>query len=268
MKIMPRICILFICITAALLGHSPATAQQPLNLDLERTSPADSARPWGWTFGWSAFARPADGFGLDSTTSHDGRRSLRIAVPDSAPSTQAIMLQIPADVARGHEVRLTGWMRTERVQGRAILTLEAWKDRAYAASDTTAAPGAFAEWTRHELAIRVPPDEEVHSIVIAAAVEGSGRAWFDNLELRVDGVPLRELPAKAPPPDAAGLRWLAAHAAPLRTFDAPTDPADDADLALFANVVGDARIVALGESTHGTSEFFQVKHRLLEYLVR
>jgi hypothetical protein len=31
-------------------------------------------------------------------------------------------------------------------------------------------------------------------------------------------------------------------------------------------VVGDARIVALGEATHGTREFFQLKHRMVEYL--
>src|SRR5205085_9395469 len=31
-------------------------------------------------------------------------------------------------------------------------------------------------------------------------------------------------------------------------------------------VVGDARIVALGEATHGTREFFQLKHRMLEFL--
>lgn len=32
-------------------------------------------------------------------------------------------------------------------------------------------------------------------------------------------------------------------------------------------IVGDARIVALGEATHGTAEFFRMKHRLFEYLV-
>lgn len=31
-------------------------------------------------------------------------------------------------------------------------------------------------------------------------------------------------------------------------------------------VVGDARIVALGEATHGSREFFQLKHRMLEFL--
>jgi erythromycin esterase len=40
------------------------------------------------------------------------------------------------------------------------------------------------------------------------------------------------------------------------------------DLEAFGKAVGDARLVALGEATHGTREIFQMKHRLLEYLVR
>ncbi len=32
------------------------------------------------------------------------------------------------------------------------------------------------------------------------------------------------------------------------------------------DVVGDARIVSLGEATHGTREFFRMKHRMLEFL--
>jgi erythromycin esterase-like protein len=35
----------------------------------------------------------------------------------------------------------------------------------------------------------------------------------------------------------------------------------------LGEIVGDARIVSLGEPTHGTHECFQMKHRLLEYLV-
>jgi erythromycin esterase len=40
-----------------------------------------------------------------------------------------------------------------------------------------------------------------------------------------------------------------------------------ADLAPLAPVVAQARVVGLGECTHGTHEVFQLKHRLLEYLV-
>ena len=39
------------------------------------------------------------------------------------------------------------------------------------------------------------------------------------------------------------------------------------DLETFGEMVGDARIVALGEPTHGNREVFQMKHRLVEYLV-
>ncbi|MEO8586658.1 MAG: erythromycin esterase family protein [Acidobacteriota bacterium] len=39
------------------------------------------------------------------------------------------------------------------------------------------------------------------------------------------------------------------------------------DMAPLKEVVGSSRIVALGEATHGTREFFQLKHRMLEFLV-
>ncbi|RZK31446.1 MAG: hypothetical protein EOO63_04140 [Hymenobacter sp.] len=39
------------------------------------------------------------------------------------------------------------------------------------------------------------------------------------------------------------------------------------DLAPLAPLVSSARVVGLGECTHGTHEVFQLKHRLLEYLV-
>lgn len=40
------------------------------------------------------------------------------------------------------------------------------------------------------------------------------------------------------------------------------------DLLPLKQLIGDARIVALGEATHGTREFFLIKHRLLEFLVK
>lgn len=66
-----------------------------------------------------------------------------------------------------------------------------------------------------------------------------------------------------PPPDSLRqqIQRSAFHLATLQAghgFD---------DLHPFAHVVGDARIVALGEATHGTREFFLLKHRLVEFLV-
>ncbi|MFI6084065.1 erythromycin esterase family protein [Streptomyces sp. NPDC051217] len=59
--------------------------------------------------------------------------------------------------------------------------------------------------------------------------------------------------------------WLSENALPLSgglTAGAPTT-----DLRPLKEVLDGVRIVGLGESTHGTREFFQLKHRLLEYLV-
>src|SRR5436305_8843629 len=60
------------------------------------------------------------------------------------------------------------------------------------------------------------------------------------------------------------LSWLRQHAIPLTTVKAGCG---FADLQSLKPVIGDARVVALGEATHGTREFFQLKHRLLEFLV-
>jgi len=67
------------------------------------------------------------------------------------------------------------------------------------------------------------------------------------------------LGASAPEPST----WIRDHAIPLKTVE-PAHGFDD--LQPLAPVVGDARIVALGEATHGTREFFQLKHRLIEFL--
>ena len=264
---------------SCLVGSAPrsAQAQRPLNLDLERSSVADADRPWGWTFGWSAFAGgPAATFTLDSTVHYDGRRSLRIELPDSIAnaSPQGIMLQLPPDFFRGREVRLAGWARTVGPHGRAMLTLEAWRDREFAAADTAwtdpAVTGAGSgDWAEHEVMIHVPDDLAVHSVVISLALDGRGTVWFDALTLSADGVGLTALPAAADPASEAELAWLGDYATPLREVRAPVNlTPNDTDLRQVTDIIGAARVVGLGESTHGTHEFFQVKHRLLEYLVR
>lgn len=58
--------------------------------------------------------------------------------------------------------------------------------------------------------------------------------------------------------------WIAENAIPLKTVKAGNG---FEDLLPLGEIVGDARIVSLGEPTHGNSEVFQMKLRLMEYLV-
>ncbi len=61
------------------------------------------------------------------------------------------------------------------------------------------------------------------------------------------------------------IAWLRDNAVPFGTVQ-PGGSASD--LAPLGRMIGNARIVGLGEATHGSAEFFRMKHRVVEYLVR
>jgi len=58
--------------------------------------------------------------------------------------------------------------------------------------------------------------------------------------------------------------WVRAHARPFETVEAGRG---FVDLEPLRAMIGTARIVALGEPTHGSREVFQLKHRVVEFLV-
>jgi erythromycin esterase len=64
-------------------------------------------------------------------------------------------------------------------------------------------------------------------------------------------------------PTASQLGWLKTHAIPIEHVEAGTG---FADLQRLKTAIGDARIVALGEATHGTREINQLRYRLTEFL--
>ncbi|MFN8652102.1 MAG: erythromycin esterase family protein [Gemmatimonadales bacterium] len=266
---LPRPWRLLFCATLLLPGS--AQAQRPLNLDFEQPGIGTPSLPWGWSLGWSAFGGNSKAsFVLDSTIRQQGRRSLRITMPDGVANAdpQSLVLQVPADFARGHRLALSGWLRAAGTV-QALLTLEAWKFQAFAAADTAIElPAADPAWRRHTLAINVPTDPSIHSIVISATLTGPGSGWYDRLELTLDGRAISALPPLVAGPQRAELAWLRSHATPLIRVDPGSAGAGERDLAALDTIIGQARIVALGESTHGTSEFFRLKHRVLEHLVR
>jgi len=63
--------------------------------------------------------------------------------------------------------------------------------------------------------------------------------------------------------DQPVVEWIGANAVRLRTPEAGNG---FADMQPLKKMIGNARIVSLGEATHGTREFFQLKHRVLEFL--
>ncbi len=65
--------------------------------------------------------------------------------------------------------------------------------------------------------------------------------------------------------EKAVIQWIQQHAVPVKHIAAGHD---FADLQPLKQILRDVKVVGLGEATHGTREFFQIKHRLFEFLVR
>jgi hypothetical protein len=235
-----------------------AAAQQPLNLDFERASVNGSGGAWGWSLGWSAFQGGSIAtFLRDSAVVHGGRYSLRITVPDSevAPTIQTILLQIPSGFALGHRLQLSGWLRKFQAAGSGGNSTV----RPTSRNSASAAPGdacrcavsSKVNWRRRAaamLSIDVPDDATIHSIVIGASLDGPGSAWFDDSRSRsmAAGSPL---PVDPPPPSGGtspGWRPGRHRCSRQRTRG-------------FRQPRGFRDHRGLGESTHGTHEFFERK---------
>jgi erythromycin esterase len=89
---------------------------------------------------------------------------------------------------------------------------------------------------------------------------------FPFFELLVCSILLGQVATTQPRPSVPRelTAWFESAAIPLESTR-PESSLDD--LRPLQLAIGNARIVAMGEATHGTHEFFQLKHRMLEFLV-
>jgi erythromycin esterase len=234
-------------------------AQQPyLNLDFETATR-------GQLWCWSEYG-PGYEFALDTSVKVSGAQSLRIRDVNATTLGSNAGQYFPLSDGIGHHITFSGYVRTDSVAG-GIAGLWLRVDGASQIISIDYGPPngltGTNDWQPFTIDRDVGPDAV--DILFGVLQYGTGTAWFDNLSISVDGMPY---PQQQPPPyvgepTAAQLAWMQKTANPFWTPD-PTVPPDD--LWPVAGMVGNAHIVGLGEGTHGTSEFFQMKHRLLEYL--
>ena len=97
-----------------------------------------------------------------------------------------------------------------------------------------------------------------------APLVAGGPSALSYSRRRCSATPLDSSPRDAASDTATRRAWLRAHAARVASID-PADE-DFSDLAPLGAAIGDARIVQLGESSHGAGATFSAKVRLIKYL--
>ena len=245
-------------LSVLVLAAPAAHGSDFLNLDFERSTPSGQARPW--YLGGAGYEVV-----VDTATAVSGENSVRMRY-ESGEGFGVATSTFPLDGALGRKVRYTGYIKTEGVtDGYAGLwwRVDGPGQRNMLAFDNMDGRGATGttDWTRYEIELSV--DTLAVNINFGVLLTGRGTAWFDALEVELDGKAYKDSLGPKFVPDEEQLAWIRENAMPFDTDD-PSAPHDD--LAPLRELVGDARIVALGEGTHGTREFFRMKHRITEFL--
>jgi len=156
--------------------------------------------PGGW---FVAGDHPEDyEMGVDSTVTRSGNASGYIKSNASKPKGFGTLMQtFKADDYRGERLRMSGYIKAEKVKDRVALwmrvdgpehetlRMDTMKDRPIVGT---------AEWEKYEIVLDVP--ENSVSISFGILLGGKGQAWVDDLQFEVVGkdVPTTDLMKEQP----------------------------------------------------------------------
>jgi len=245
-----------VCERAKNLENKPSTRY--LNLDFEDSTP--NGKPKFWMAGGVGYEAL-----VDKTDVNSGEACLRLESVSTKRTFGVATSFFPMDFARGKKLRYSGHIKTEDLKdGHAGLW---WRvdglQEPTIAFDNMAdrGPKGTTDWQEYVIELDIP--EEGSNINFGVLLVGTGKAWFDSLQIVLDGNPYAQIRPAPIVPKRADLKWIRKHAIPVETAN---PAADFADLVPLKDMIGERRIVALGEGTHGTSEFFKMKHRIVRFL--
>jgi len=248
---------------------------------------------WGGSVSSNAYM-----LGLDRSTRHGGTSSAFIYGLTNAPTTFATLTQaVRADSYRGKRLRWSAWVKTENVSGSAAgLWMRVDSPGATTAFDNMSNRRlqGSADW--HEISVVLDVAPNALDIALGILLDGSGVILVDDAKFEVVGNDVNstnQFPTPVPisvdsatlaaqysrspnvPNDldfegpqaiaSSAVAWLASHTVVVNTTD-PNASLDD--LLPLVQMVGSAHLIGLGEDTHGTREFFRMKHRILELMVK
>ena len=254
----------------------PAAEALLPNWDFERPLPA-LARP-----------DPAQAtVALDSASPQHGRHYLRVvrtaAAGQPAPTAYLGTLKLERQEG-GKTLRIAGYWRQPAAPARPsgpgpsfvtrLLSTQqrvggAWQPDTLGPAPTLPAPGP--QWATFAFEVPVQPQlygnepAQLAALTLSLRLPGAGAVELDNLTFALNGRPYVPTgPPVAPPPTAAEIAWLRTAARPLR-LATPVTAATD--LAALVASLAPARLVGLGEVTHGSHEIFILHDKLTRYLI-
>jgi len=169
-------------------ANSPAQTKPAHSDVIDFESDAPGSVPAGWWAGAEGAVH------VDSSVAHSGQHSVRIErKPDSPSKFSTLTKALPIDFS-GNTIEWSGFLRTEDVSGYAGLWMREDKDGAAAefANMQDRQVKGTTDWTEYSITLPVHPGAQ--KLLIGFLLEGTGKAWADDLQLLIDGKPVSEAP--------------------------------------------------------------------------
>lgn len=177
-------------------AHSQLKIKDAFNLGFEAISPKD-AFPQKW-FQWGQSYKITP----DSLQKVSGKYSLLIQ-PSAAREEGHFgspAVSIPA-VYQGKEIELRGFLKLDNVQNGSaglLLRIDGKNGTLQFDNMQNRKIQGTIDWKQYSIKLPLPPNAE--TIFVAALHTGTGQVWVDDLELKIDGKDLLDVPVKESKP--------------------------------------------------------------------
>lgn len=214
--------------------------------------------------GWGDFGNEGYIKGIDTLAAKSGTNSVFIESREGATNFGALSFEIPADFV-GKKLKLTGYMKTANVtDGFAGLWMRIDPKVAFYNMADIGVKGT-TEWQKYEIEL----DYEVRAekIVIGGLLAGKGKMWIDNLEITIDGKKLETAEKKVEFTPELKESLVNKIAQNKTVLNLSSDIELEASLQSLIESLGDKKIVAIGEDTHGTSEYYKLREAITKKLI-
>lgn len=257
MRIRPILFLVALAATATSLH-----AQRRLNLDFEEARTGHPGLPWGW---YENASGRSDAVFLDSSMRYSGKSSLRLRRMPGVTGGTATRFSFDSlpDEARRSRVRFAARVFADSlIQGNVALRIVQYDKDGRVLQHDTVGIGHTADGQWHAVAAETVLDSATATLDLVIGMPGAGTAWVDDGELVFGNERVLSDPVwNAPLPESVK-SWLRTAEHPLSGVDPGSDTRD---LAPLGQMLRGARIIAIGESTHGTSEFRRMDTRITEF---
>lgn len=238
---------------------SQTTDLDKLNLDFEIMK-GNSAK------GWSDFENPGYEKGLDTLIAFSGNNSGYIESKKDAKTFGALSYYIPAGFI-GDKIKLTGYMKTENVSsdGYAGLWLRVDPKVAFYNMADRQIKGTN-DWQKYEFELNYSSGN-AEAIVIGGLLTGRGKIWIDDLKVTIDGKELQNVDKMIELTPELKLSVIRQIQDSKNDLDISNEEKLQESLTPLIESLGDKKIVAIGEDTHGTSEYYKLRKAITKRLI-